>query len=158
VHYLNSGLCDYVMSEGAIPLTAVQIVTIHGWFTPKRMLSWKDICVDDNITTKLCSSCGIDDELLYVIQPSLQKWIEVRGVTFKDVIYMTKWPLHPFRDLNGYISDLIENHYEAPLLHKLGINYQVLMERNMTIDWMKMFNYTVKEWTLLGFGVHDASL
>ena len=70
---------------------------------------------------------------------------------------MTKWPLHPFKDLNGYVSDLVENQYEASLLHKLGIDYNVLLENNMTCDWMKMFRYSVKEWALLGFSVHLAS-
>ena len=139
------------MSEGVVSLTPIQSITIHGWFTPKRMLSWKDLCADATITTELCSSCGIGDELLYVMQPCLQKWIEVRGATFKDVRYMTKWPLHPFDDLHGYIPDLISNRYKAPLLHKIGIDYQRLLDKNMTIDWMKMFNYSTSDWALLGF-------
>ena len=146
-----------LMAECAIPLTPVQSVTIHGWFTPKRMLSWKDICANKDITTALCSSCGINDELLYVIQPCLQKWVEIHGVSFQDVRYMTKWPLHPFQDLHGYIPDLIEHRYEASLLHKLGINYQELLDENMTIEWMKMFKYSAKEWALLEFDVQDAA-
>jgi hypothetical protein len=145
------------MSEVAVPLTEVQSVTIHGWFAPKRMLCWKDMCADKNITTELCSSCGIDGELLYIIQPCLQKWIVTRGVTFKDVRYMTKWPLHPFRDLNGYIPDLIEHRYEASLLHELGIDYGALLDKNMTMEWMKMFKYSAKEWALLGFTVRHAA-
>jgi hypothetical protein len=145
------------MSDGFVPLNAVQSVTIHGWFTPKRMLSWKDMCADKKITTELCSSCGIDDELLYIIQPCLQKWIVERGVSFKDVRHMTKWPLHPFRDLHGYIPDLIENRYEASLLRKLGVDYQILLSKDMTMEWMKMFKYSIREWALLGFNARDAA-
>ena len=156
--YLNPAVVNSKMSEGSIPLTAVQSVTLHGWLTPKRMLSWKDVCASKSITPALCSSCGIDDELLYLLQPSLHLWIEMCGVSFKDVRYMTRWPLHPFQDLGGYIPDLIENHYEASLLHKLGIDYQLLTDRNMTVEWMKMFKYSERDWALLGFNAHHVSM
>lgn len=146
------------MSECCIPLTAVQSVTLHGWLTPKRMLTWKDVCANKSITPELCNSCGVDSELLYQVQPNVQSWIAERGVSFKDVRYMTRWPLHPFTHLDGYISDLVENHYEASLLHKLDIDYELLIDRNMTIEWMKMLKYSEREWALLGFNAHHASM
>jgi hypothetical protein len=130
---------------------------MHGWLNPKRMLSWKDVCARATITPELCSSCGVKDDLLQVIQPCIRRWIEDRGVSFKDVRYMTIWPLHPFKDLNGHIPDLIEHHYEASLLHKLGIDYKLLVDRSMTIEWMKMFKFSERDWALLGFNAHYAS-
>jgi hypothetical protein len=144
------------MCDATITLTPVQIVTIHGWSNPRRLLSWKDVYTNQRITTKLCSSCGVDDEMLYQIQPNLQMWMDVKGVSFRDVPYMTRWPLHPFSDLGGYIPDLIENRYDATLLHKLGIDYPTLLERNMTVSWMKMFNFGGKDWALLGFRVEHS--
>jgi hypothetical protein len=138
-------------------LTPLQSITIHGWTNPKRILTWKDMCENKEITLELCSMCGVGDEKLQILQPSLSCWIEERGVSFKDVKYMTKWPLHPLKDLNGYIPDLIANNYEASLLHKLGIDYKVLVSMNMTIEWMKMFKFSEKEWVLLGFNPESMS-
>jgi hypothetical protein len=132
-------------------LTPTQSITIHGWFNPKRMLCWKDFSTNKNITTKLCNSCGVDDEMLYSIQPCLQAWIDTCEVSFQDVKYMTKWPLHPFTHLHGYIPDLVEHKYDAKLLLKLGINYQFLVSKSMTIEWMKMLNFSIKDWAYLGF-------
>jgi hypothetical protein len=134
-------------------LTPVQSITIHGWLLPKRMLSWKDFCNNKSITVKLCSGCGVDDEALYNIQPSLESWIDTCGVSFKDVPFMTKWPLHPFDHLHGYIPDLIEHRYDAALLRKLGINYNLLVRKNMTIEWMKMFNFSERDWASLDLDV-----
>jgi hypothetical protein len=140
------------MGDGVpVLLTPKQSVTIHGWLNPKRMLSWKDIRADSRITPELCHGCGVDDSMLYIVQPSLQAWIDVCGVSFKDVKYMTRWPLHPFRDLHGYIPDLISNKYDAALLHKLGIDYQVLVDNSMSVEWMKMFNFSNKDWVSLCF-------
>jgi hypothetical protein len=113
------------------------------------MLCWKDFCLHEHITPKLCSSCGIDSTVLHTIQPSLRLWIDTCKLSFQDVPYMTAWPLHPFRDLGGYIPDLIANSYDAPLLRKLGIDYSYLMRENMTIEWMKMFNFSGREWSSL---------
>jgi hypothetical protein len=142
------------MSDGSILLTAIQSCTIHGWLTPKRTLTWKDVCANKRITPSLCHQCKIDGDMLCMIQPSLQSWIDVCDVSFSDVEYMIRWPLHPFRDLHGHIPDLITNGYKASLLRKLGITYQVLVLRNMTVEWMKMFKFTGQEWGLLGL---DAS-
>jgi hypothetical protein len=140
------------MSEGkSIPLTAIQSIGIHGFFNPKRMLCWKDICSNNTITVEICCRYGMNSETLHMIQPSLKLWIDTCGVNFKDVRHMTKWPLHPFRDLHGYIPDLIENKYDAELLHKLGIDYQILVNHNMTIEWMTMFKFSQKDWALLNF-------
>jgi hypothetical protein len=132
----------------AVILTAPQSIIIHGWYNPKRMLSWKDF-VENKISVKLCSTCGVDGSVLYAIQPSLKMWIETCDVSFKDVEYMTNWPLHPFNDLGGHIPDLIEHKYSAKLLRTLGINHSVLLGKKMTVEWMKMFNFSEREWALL---------
>jgi hypothetical protein len=131
----------------SIVLTPTQSIAIHWWLYPKRLLSWKDFCTHKHITPELCSRCGINSTMLCTIQPSLQQWIDTCGVSFADVPYMTAWPLHPFRDLCGYIPDLIQHKYNAPLLRKLGIDYPSLIRENMTIEWMKMFNFSAKEWS-----------
>lgn len=131
-------------------LTPLQSIMIHGLYNPKRLLCWHDFCHDKDITTTLCHRCGIGADLLHIIQPSLPLWIENCKVSFCDVPHMTAWPLHPFDDLHGYIPDLIENKYDAALLHKLNIDYDRLVEKFMTVEWMKMFNFSPQDWALLG--------
>jgi hypothetical protein len=121
------------------------------------MLSWKHFCDDKSITPALCSTYGIGSETLHTIQPCLQKWIDVCHVSFGDVGYMVHWPLHPIHDLDGYIPDLIANAYDAPLLLRLGIDYPYLISKNMTIELMKLFKFTTRDWALLKFNTGSMS-
>jgi hypothetical protein len=74
-----------------------------------------------------------------------------RNVSFKDVKYMRKWPLHPIHHLGGHIPDLVTYEYSAELLVALGISYNTLVSMHLTAEWMKMFKFHPGDWVKLGF-------
>ena len=68
---------------------------------------------------------------------------------------MSHWPLHPLEHLRGFIPDLIQHQYEASLLKKLGITYQILTNMHLNSEWMQLFRFVENDWFLLGFEKDD---
>lgn len=130
--------------ERVIQLTALQSCTLHGWYSPKRTMSWQDICLSSSITPKTLHNCGVSQTWLKLLQPDIHAWISEKNVSFSDVPYMTSWPLHPINHLGAFVSDMVYHKYDAFILKNLKIDFEVLLNANMTIEWMKLFKFTVK--------------
>ena len=139
-----------------IVLTPHQSCALHGWLNPRRTLRWEDVCINPAITVQRCKEVGISGAELRSLQPDVRLWIEHKGVSLKDVPHMLEWPLHPVYDLKANVSDLASQHYEVPVLKRLGITYQFLRElMYMDDDWMRVLRYTAHEWAELGFTRED---
>jgi hypothetical protein len=141
-----------------IPLTAGQIVTIHGWMTPKETLSWTDVLYNERLTFSFlhCQAC-ISKELLHRLQPDITAWVSAKRVGLQDAPMLTLWGAHPIRDLKADLGDLINLGWRAAAMQKAGVTYADLVEAGMTPASMMLFGYTLYDWSTLGFTEPDAS-
>jgi hypothetical protein len=138
-----------------IYLKPVQSVLIHGWLSPKRILSWGDISDNIDITVSLLYGAGITQEDMIHIQPDIHEWISLKKVSYMEVPMMTKFPLHPIKHLHGNISNLVEYRYPVSVLVELGFTYLELRSLHMDDNWMKAMNLTFSEWLSLGMKMSD---
>ena len=130
---------------------------VHGWFNPKRTLTWNDVISTPHITLRhLVVKGDLPQSLLRSLQPDVQEWVAHGSASFADVPLMTEWPLHPVRDLRGDLSTLVEQRYDPMVLNSLGINFTVLKAMGLTAEWMKMFDFSLREWVELGMTVNEA--
>lgn len=137
-------------------LTPIQSVTIHGWFNPKRTISWEDILSDSSITVKrLVVDAKLSQESLKKIQPDIFEWINKKYVSYGDVPHMTGFPLNPISHLHGDISTLVTHRYSAQTLSAVGLTYKKLQSHHLNAKWMKLMNFTLKEWMCLGMNLSD---
>ena len=140
-----------------IPLTAGQIVTIHGWLAPKETLSWTDVLGDEHLTFSfLHQHACISKELLHRLQPDIGAWVSAKRVELSDMPALTLWGAHPTRDLKADLGDLIGMGWGAQAMRKAGVTYSDLLEAGMTPASMQLFGYTLYDWSTLGFSETDA--
>lgn len=141
-----------------IPLTAGQIVTIHGWLAPKETLSWIDVLADESLTFAfLHGHARITKELLHRLQPDIGAWVSAKRVELLDAPLLTQWGAHPTRDLKADLGDLIHLGWNAAAMRKAGVTYADLVEAGMTPVSMLLFGYTLYDWSTLGFSESDAA-
>ncbi len=141
-----------------IPLTPGQMVTIHGWMTPKETLSWTDVLYNERLTFSFlhCHAC-ISKEHLHRLQPDITAWVSAKRVELQDAPMLTLWGAHPIRDLKADLGDLINLGWKAAAMQKAGVTYTDLLEAGMTPASMILFGYTLYDWSTLGFTEPDAS-
>jgi len=141
-----------------IPLTPGQIVTIHGWLTPKETLSWTDVLADEKLTFAfLHGQTKIPRDLLHRLQPDIAAWVSARKVELQDTPLLLPWGAHPIRDLKADLGDMIHVGWSAESMRKAGVTYADLVEAKMTPSSMPLFGYTLYEWSTLGFCEPDAA-
>lgn len=138
-------------------LSASQAVSIFGWWTPRRILTWEDVRRDARLTLPFLLSVGVTAASLRYLQPEVREWVACKGVGLADVPRMVAWPLHPIRDLGADMSDLLEQRYSAEVLRAAGVTYHELRlgavgMGDEEMHWMRL---TVEEWASLGMGRAD---
>lgn len=138
-----------------IHLTNAQSVRVHGWFNPKRTLSWADIVSTPHMTFRHLHKSGVSTKQLKQLQPDVSAWVNERHVSFEDVPIMLEWPLHPIRDLKGNLSVLVEHKYDYKTLMELGLNFEVLQKLGLNVEWMKMMDLSLRDWMNLGMTSAD---
>jgi hypothetical protein len=135
-----------------IPLTAGQAVTVYSWIRPKETLTWLDILANEKLTFSfLNKNANISRELLHRLQPDIAAWVSARRVCMADAPQLATWEAHPIRDLKADLGDIIDLHWPAEKMAKMGVNYQDLLEIGMTPETMGLFQYTLFDWSTLGF-------
>ena len=141
-----------------IPLTPGQAVTIHGWINPKETLSWMDILANPDLSIKfLTTTTKIPKELLHRLQPDITAWVRAERVSLAEVPkYLNTWVAHPLRDLKADLGDIMELKWDAKTMRTAGVTYSDLKEAGMTHDTMGLFDYTLYDWSTLGFSKTDA--
>jgi hypothetical protein len=118
-------------------------------------MTWYDVSDQASLTLAQLIAMGISEKDLHHIQPDVRKWIKHKSVNASDVQSMLRWPLHPIKDLDGDLSDLMMGGYSAHVLHQLRVTYSDLLALHMSPQHMRVFHYTLQEWELLGFSRHD---
>jgi hypothetical protein len=149
---------SFSMTNTLIVLTPTQSIALHGIFNPKKTLRWIDIVNNKHITIRSLIKTNITQSQLKLLQPDIYEWINVKHASFNDVCLLTEFPLHPITHLNGDLTTLIEYKYPASLLNTLKIDYFLLRALHMDSKWMKVLNFEVYDWKLLGFTEDDVRL
>ena len=148
------------MSKAAmrIPLTPGQAVTVHGWLRPKDTLSWTDVLANPQLTMSyLHSSVNIPKELLHRMQPDIMAWVRAGRVSVEDgPSFLSIWAAHPIRDLKADLADIAAFKWSAKTMRAAGVSYSDLRDAGMTHETMAVFQYTLYEWSTLGFTKADA--
>lgn len=140
-----------------VHLTNAQSIRVHGWFNPKRTLTWLDIVNTPHMNVQHLFRAGLSSTQLKQLQPSIAEWITHRHASFGDVPYMLDWPLHPIRDLKGNLAVIVEHKYDVKTLLKLGLGYNVLKQMGLTCEWMNMMEFSLRDWLDLGMTSTDAN-
>lgn len=143
-----------------IPLTPGQAVTIHGWFAPKDTLVWHDLLPKPHLTFRyLTDTCKLPRELLHVLQPDGAEWIRCDRATLADAPALAPhWGnAHPVHDFHADVVEILAQAWPAATLRATGVTYDDLMAAaGMTVDTMARFNFSLYDWTTLGFGLRHA--
>jgi hypothetical protein len=146
------------MTNTVIILKPTQSIALHGILNPKKTLGWKDIVNNKHITIRSLINTNITQSQLKLLQPDIFEWINVKNASFEDVSLLTEFPLHPITHLNGDLTTIVEYKYTASLLHILKIDYFLLRGLHMDSQWMKILNFKVRDWMLLGLTEHDVQI
>ena len=141
-----------------IPLTPGQSVTIHGWMRPKDTLAWTDVLANGRLSMEfLHAKTNIPRELLHRMQPDIKAWLQAGRVNVEESpSFMHVWAAHPTKDLGVQLEDLINFKWNAKTMRGAGVTYADLCETGMTHETMAIFEYTLYEWSTLGFCKADA--
>lgn len=84
------------------------------------------------------------------MQPDASSWRQHASITLHDCLEMTQWPLHPIRDLNADLGDIISMRWTPDQMVRLGISLDDLVGIGMESDVMCMFGYPLTAWIHLG--------
>jgi hypothetical protein len=141
-----------------IPLTSGQMVTIHTWSTPKETLSWSEVLGKEHLTfaflhTHVC----ISRELLHKLQPDIAAWVSAKRVALSDIEALGLWGAHPIRDLKADVGELLDLGWNAASMRKSGVTYADLVDAGVTPKIMKLFGYSLYDWSTLGFAEPDTA-
>ena len=138
-----------------IRLRPAQSVAFHGWMNPRQGLCWEDIQYNQHLTVSRLLRFGLTQANLIQLQPDVYECIQHKYVGFEDVPLMSEFPLHPITHLHGDVSTLVQYRYNCKLLQKLNLGYKQLRVIGMNSAWMKMLNFSFKEWMDLGLTIED---
>lgn len=88
--------------QRCVALTPPQVIAVHGWWNPVRILTWRHICDSPLLTIRyLLCTARVTAEQAHFLQPEPAEWAHAKRADFCDVPLMTRWPLCPVRDLGG---------------------------------------------------------
>lgn len=138
-----------------LKLTNGQGVFLFGWSAPQTLLRWSDVVSDKGNTPRrrtfqLLLACGLSEQSLKELQPSVQEWIDHGNVSIEDARNMVLWPLHPIRDLHCDMATILLMKFSASELLSMGVTYEDLSTVGMTAVHMKLFGFSLSQWVRLG--------
>jgi hypothetical protein len=127
-----------------------QTISLFGWFNLKPFVAWDDVLNNHSITFRSMRNVGLSSAQLYTMQPDTASWINHAGITLHDCIEMTQWPLHPIRDMNADLGDILSMRWTPDQMMRLGITLDDLTCIGMEADVMCLFGYPLTSWVHLG--------
>lgn len=133
-----------------IHLTAVQSIDLYGWWSPKRVLSWKQVEDNPEFSWKRLRASGLSAAELYKLQPDPQPWIELQRIDVQDITEMAMWNIHPIRQMKCTLSQLALLHWPVEVLVSSGVTYDDLVGAGLSIGTMPIFGFTLLQWSALG--------
>jgi hypothetical protein len=133
-----------------LSLKPPQIIRLFGYWNLKPYLSWDDVRSSADMTFRSLRAIGLTSAQLHTLQPDGDAWVQHGGITIKDVLEMTLWPVHPCRDLNVGLSGIIEMQWSSSQMNQLGLSLPELSRMGMDPVLMTMFGYPLSSWIDLG--------
>jgi hypothetical protein len=133
-----------------LKLTASQAIEIYGMWNPKRLLSWKQVEDNPELTWKKLrqSGCSVTD--LYRLQPDSEPWIQGKRIDVEDIREMSTWNIHPIRQMNCSLAQLALLHWPADVFIRMGVTYEDLLQAGLTIQSLPIFGFTLLNWSYMG--------
>lgn len=88
--------------QRCVALTPPQVIAIHGWWNPVKILTWRHIIDKPTLTVRyLLRTAKMTVEQAHFLQPQASEWAHAGRADFCDVPLMARWPLCPIRHLGG---------------------------------------------------------
>ena len=139
----------------AIEVTAKQSIKIFGmWDQPRRIVTWDDI-KSKKLTWRQLRKLEFKVSDLKNIQPCKHEWIQRGCVTLHDLKDMVNFPVNPIADMHADIGEIWSMEWTADDMRQMGLTYEQLKSKGLTIEIMKFFNMPLSAWVNLGFKTTD---
>jgi len=120
----------------------------------KKTLTWKDICLHENISLVKCIEVGVDVKKLYRMQPNIREWIKLNKISIEHInVVADTWKPHLFNDFHGNLGDMIlyRETIKPEMLVQSKIKFSDLQDKyGLDFNSMLILNYTLDEWLKLG--------
>jgi hypothetical protein len=133
-----------------IRLTPYQAISIYGMWSPKMVLSWKQVEDNTYLTWKYLRAEGLSVTDLFKLQPDSKPWMSLERIDVYDIREMSCWNIHPIHDMKCTLSQLALLHWSADSLVRVGVTYDDLLKQGLTVQVMSIFGFTLLDWTTLG--------
>ena len=143
-----------------IRLTPCQAIAVYGYWSPKKVLSWKQVEDHTYLTWKYLRQEGLSVSDLFKLQPEAKPWMDLERIDVHDIREMSSWNIHPIYDMKCTLSQLALLHWSADALVRVGVTYDDLVKQGLTIPVLQIFGFTLLDWTTLGLRknhLNDAS-
>ncbi|KAJ1464993.1 hypothetical protein T484DRAFT_1757701 [Baffinella frigidus] len=133
-----------------IRLTPYQAISVYGYWSPKKVLSWKQVEDHAHLTWKYLRQEGLSVSDLYKLQPDPKQWMSLDRIDVHDIREMSSWNIHPIHDMKCTLSQLALLHWSADALVRVGVTYDDLVKQGLTVQVMPIFGFTLLDWSTLG--------
>jgi hypothetical protein len=140
--------CTHIMV--LIRLTPYQAISVYGYWSPKTVLSWKQVEEHVYLTWKYLRLEGLSVSDLFKLQPDAKPWMDLERIDVHDITEMSSWNIHPIHDMKCTLSQLALLHWSADALVRVGVTYDDLVKLGLTVQVMPIFGFTLLDWTTLG--------
>ena len=134
-----------------IRLTAGQAVFLHGFWSPKRTLSWADILAEETLTMRRLLDANLSLVSLHQLQPDAGAWVRANRVALPDCPLMVPWGAHPIRDFGAELGDIVNVKWPVGTMVAMGLTYADLEDAGLCVANMRLFtDIRLLGWAQLG--------
>jgi hypothetical protein len=113
-------------------------------------VTWDDVKATE-LTWAQLRKLNFSAAALHKLQPDKHEWISRSLLTLNDMRDTTIFPINPIVDMRADIGELWSMRCTAQDLHAMGVSYDDLVAKGLTIQIMAHFNYALSMWMQLGF-------
>ena len=113
-------------------------------------MTWDDVKATE-LTWAQLRKLNFSAAALHKLQPDKHEWISRSLLTLNDMRDTTIFPINPIVDMRADIGELWSMRCTAQDLHAMGVSYDDLVAKGLTIQIMAHFNYALSMWMQLGF-------
>jgi hypothetical protein len=113
-------------------------------------VTWDDVKTTE-LTWSQLRKLSFSPAALHTLQPDKHEWINRSLLTLQDMRDTTVFPINPIVDMRADIGELWSMQCTAQELCNMGVSYDDLVAKGLTIQIMAYFNYALSMWMQLGF-------
>lgn len=135
----------------AIEITASQSIAIFGWWDqPRSIVTWDDVKAKE-LTWSQLRRLRFSSSALKELQPDKHEWINRSLLTLHDMRDTIVFPVNPISDMRADIAEVWTMRWTPDELQDMGVTYNDLVAKGLTMQIMAHFNYPLSMWMQLGF-------